>query len=64
MRKREAPPRRTERQVRIFWITRKHHKTGENQRDRMTWGLIPYWSTDGTGGRKPINAKVETVASA
>lgn len=20
-----------------FWITRKHPKTGENQRDRMTW---------------------------
>ena len=46
-----------------FWITRKHPKTGENQRDRMTWGLIPYWSKDGTGGRKPINAKAETVAS-
>ena len=46
-----------------FWITRKHPKTGENQRDRMTWGLIPYWSKDGTGGRMPINAKAETVAA-
>ena len=46
-----------------FWIVRKHPRTGENQRDRMTWGLIPYWSKDGTGGRKPINAKAETVAS-
>ena len=46
-----------------FWITRKHPKTGEYQRDRMTWGLIPYWSKHGTGGRKPINAKAETVAS-
>ena len=46
-----------------FWIIRKHPKTGENQRDRMTWGLIPYWLKDGTGGRKPINAKAETVAS-
>ncbi|NJO34942.1 MAG: SOS response-associated peptidase, partial [Rhodospirillales bacterium] len=26
-------------------------------------GLIPYWVKDGTGGRKPINAKAETVAS-
>jgi putative SOS response-associated peptidase YedK len=25
--------------------------------------LIPYWPKDGTGGRKPINAKSETVAS-
>lgn len=29
----------------------------------MTRGLIPYWLKDGTGGRKPINAKAETVAS-
>ena len=46
-----------------FWIVRRHPETGENQRDRMTWGLIPYWLKDGTGGRKPINAKAETVAS-
>ena len=45
-----------------FWIVRRHPETDENQRDRMTWGLIPYWSKDGTGGRKPINAKAETVA--
>jgi hypothetical protein len=24
--------------------------------------LIPYWCKDPTGGRKPINAKAETVA--
>ncbi len=29
----------------------------------MTWGLIPNLLKDGTGGRKPINAKAETVAS-
>ncbi|MFM9847976.1 MAG: SOS response-associated peptidase [Hyphomicrobiaceae bacterium] len=29
----------------------------------MTWGLIPYWCKDQSGGRKPINAKAETVAS-
>jgi putative SOS response-associated peptidase YedK len=46
-----------------FWIVRKHPKTGDYQRDRMTWGLIPYWLKDRTGGRKPINAKAETVAS-
>ena len=28
----------------------------------MTWGLIPNLLKDGTGGRKPINAKAETVA--
>src|SRR5687768_13249246 len=46
-----------------FWVIRKHPKTGEYQRDRMTWGLIPYWCKDPKGGRKPIIAKSETVAS-
>ena len=27
------------------------------------WGLIPHWCKDADGGRKPINAKAETVAS-
>jgi putative SOS response-associated peptidase YedK len=26
-------------------------------------GLIPYWCKDPKGGRKPINAKAETVAT-
>ena len=25
-----------------FWVVRKHPRTSEIQRDRMTWGLIPY----------------------
>ena len=25
------------------------------------WGLIPYWCQDPAGGRKPLNAKWETV---
>ena len=31
--------------------------------DPLRWGLIPYWCQDPTGGRKPINAKCETVHS-
>jgi putative SOS response-associated peptidase YedK len=27
----------------------------------LRWGLIPYWCKDPAGGRKPINAKYETV---
>jgi putative SOS response-associated peptidase YedK len=46
-----------------FWIIRKQPKTGEYQRDLMTWGLIPYWCKDASGGRKPINAKAETIAT-
>jgi len=46
-----------------FWVIRKHPKTGDYHRDRMIWGLIPYWCKDPKGGRKPIIAKAETVAS-
>jgi putative SOS response-associated peptidase YedK len=27
----------------------------------LRWGLIPYWCKEAKGGRKPINAKCETV---
>src|SRR5687767_13102221 len=43
------------------WIIRQNHKTGERSLDRLWWGLIPSWSKE--IGRKPINAKVETVAT-
>ena len=39
-----------------------HPKTGERSLDLLRWGLIPYRCTDPKGGRKPINAKAETVA--
>jgi putative SOS response-associated peptidase YedK len=29
--------------------------------DPLRWGLIPHWCNDPKGGRKPINAKCETV---
>jgi putative SOS response-associated peptidase YedK len=45
------------------WIIRRNPKTGEPTLDRLWWGLIPYWVKDGSGGRKPINAKSESVAS-
>jgi putative SOS response-associated peptidase YedK len=43
-------------------VIRLNHKTGERSLDLLRWGLIPYWCGDPTGGRKPINAKSETVA--
>jgi len=45
------------------WVIRQNPKTGERALDRLSWGLIPYWCKDAGGGRKPINAKGETVAS-
>ena len=43
------------------WVIRQNTKSGERSLDRLWWGLIPYWSKE--IGRKPINAKAETVAS-
>jgi putative SOS response-associated peptidase YedK len=45
------------------WVIRQNPKSGERTLDRLTWGLIPHWCKDESGGRKPINAKGETVAS-
>lgn len=44
-------------------VIRQNHQTGERSLDFLKWGLIPYWCTDPKGGRKPINAKAETVAN-
>lgn len=35
----------------------------ENIAEDMKWGLIPFWSKDGTGGYKMINARAEGIAS-
>jgi putative SOS response-associated peptidase YedK len=45
------------------WIIRQDPKTGDRVLERLWWGLIPRWVKDASGGRKPINAKCETVAS-
>jgi putative SOS response-associated peptidase YedK len=38
-----------------------NHDTGKISLDPLRWGLIPCWCKDPKGGRKPINAKSETV---
>ncbi len=43
-------------------VIRRNRETGEISLDPIRWGLIPHWCTDRKGGRKPINAKAETVA--
>jgi putative SOS response-associated peptidase YedK len=42
-------------------VIRRNHQTGEVSLEPLRWGLIPYWCQDPKGGRKPINAKCETV---
>jgi putative SOS response-associated peptidase YedK len=43
-------------------VIRQNHQTGERSLDFLKWGLIPYWCKDPKGGRRPINAKAETVS--
>lgn len=43
-------------------VIRENRKTGERSLDLIKWGLIPHWFTDPRGGRRPINAKAETVS--
>jgi putative SOS response-associated peptidase YedK len=44
-------------------VIRENHRTGERSLDMIKWGLIPYWCTDSNGGRRPINAKAESVST-
>jgi putative SOS response-associated peptidase YedK len=57
------PPRYNAAPSQDLLVIRRNHKTGEVSLDPLRWGLIPYWCKDPKGGRKPINAKAETVAS-
>jgi SOS response associated peptidase (SRAP) len=57
------PPRWNGAPSQELLVIRRNHKTGEVSLDPLCWGLIPYWCQDPTGGRKPINAKCETVHS-
>lgn len=47
----------------MHWVIRQHPETGARSLDPLFWGLIPRWVKEANGGRKPINAKAETVAA-
>jgi len=55
------PPRWNAAPSQDLLVIRRNHKTGEVSLDPLRWGLIPYWCDDPKGGRKPINAKCESV---
>jgi putative SOS response-associated peptidase YedK len=56
------PPRWNAAPSQELLVIRRNHQTGQVSLDPLRWGLIPYRCKDLTGGRKPINAKAETVA--
>ncbi|MGD0318053.1 MAG: SOS response-associated peptidase, partial [Xanthobacteraceae bacterium] len=55
------PPRWNAAPSQDLLVIRRNHETGEVSLDPLRWGLIPYWCRDPKGGRRPINAKCETV---
>jgi putative SOS response-associated peptidase YedK len=55
------PPRHNGAPSQEFWIIRRNHETGDYQRDRMKWGLVPYWADPATLRDKPINARAEGI---
>jgi putative SOS response-associated peptidase YedK len=55
------PPRWNAAPSQELLVIRRNHQIGEVSLDPLRWGLIPYWCNDPKGGRKPINAKFETV---
>jgi hypothetical protein len=57
-----VPPRYNGAPNQTMLVIRQNHQTGERSLDLLKWGLIPYWCEDAKGGRKPINAKAETVS--
>lgn len=57
------PPRYNAAPSQDFLLIRRNHQSRERSLDLLRWGLIPNWSREPGGGRKPINAKAETVAT-
>jgi putative SOS response-associated peptidase YedK len=55
------PPRWNAAPRQDLLLIRRNHKTGEVSLDTLRWGFIPYWCEDPKGGRKPINAQMETL---
>jgi putative SOS response-associated peptidase YedK len=55
------PPRWNGAPSQDLLVIRRDHETGVVSLDPLRWRLIPHWCNDPKGGRKPINAKYETV---
>jgi putative SOS response-associated peptidase YedK len=58
-----TPPRYNGAPGQEHWVIRQNPKDGQRSLDRLWWGLIPHWTKDEKGGRKPINARSETIVS-
>jgi putative SOS response-associated peptidase YedK len=59
---RTRPPSYNVAPSQLLYVIRENHQTGERTLDLLRWGLIPHGCKDPDGGRKPINARAESVA--
>lgn len=56
-----APPRYNGAPSQKLMVIRRNPETGERTLELLQWGLIPHWVKEANGGRKPINARAETI---
>ena len=57
-----VPPRYNAAPSQELLVIRQNHKTGLRSLDLIRWDLIPYLVPRSEGGRRPINAKAESVS--
>ena len=59
---RAKPPSYNVAPSQLLYVIRENHDTGGRTLELLRWGLIPHGCKDPEGGRKPINARAESVA--
>jgi len=59
---RAKPPSYNVAPSQLLYVIRENHDTGQRTLELLRWGLIPHGCKDPDGGRKPINARAESMA--